>query len=350
MAERQLIVKIDGPAIHDSVIPFRLLANILNGIQETFYYIGLAELGKDIRVRTRIPPEIQEACELRRVAEKAGSYEIVAEVANPMQLKLPFPGDYDLGLKVRKNYLALLEKLPAIKKHEDLRDLFPDSRYRKRILRSLDSYCPRKGDGWTLKIGTKQDAPYFPLTPESRNMIVRALQEPQVENLTVTGELVRLHLDENRLGIYYEPTHKVLDCFYDEELEDFVINNLRGLIQVTGQVQLDEDGEPAKIVHVSEIQELDLSPLQLAQVSTPKVTLQAIRPMEVVPIFENQEVIIEMPQFGIIATGATREEAIEALQDDLAWLWLEYACAPDDQLSADARNLKNELKELFKEE
>ncbi|WP_161484977.1 hypothetical protein [Neomoorella mulderi] len=78
--------------------------------------------------------------------------------------------------------------------------------------------------------------------------------------------------------------------------------------------------------------------------------MQAIRPVEVVPIFENQEVIIEMPQFGIIATGATKEEAIEALQDDLAWLWLEHACAPDDQLSEDARSLKRELKELFKEE
>lgn len=350
MAERQLIVKIDGPNIQDSMIPFRLLATVLNGIQETFYYIGLAELGRDIRVRTRIPLEIQEACELRRVAEKAGSYEIIAEVASPTSLKLPFFEDVDLGLIVRQKYLALLEKLPIIKKHEDLRDLFPDTRYRKRILRSLDSYCPRKGDGWTLKIGTKRDSPYFQLTPESRNKITEALQEPQVEKLTVTGELVRLHLDENRLGIYYEPTHRVLDCFYDEELEDFVINNLRGLIQVTGQVQLDENGEPSKIVHVSEIQELDLSPLQLVRVSTQKVTLQAIKPIEVVPTFENQEVIIEIEKFGIIAAGATREEAVEAFQDDLAWLWLEYACAPDDQLSEDARSLKKELKELFKEE
>lgn len=114
-------------------------------------------------------------------------------------------------------------------------------------------------------------------------------------------------------------------------------------------MQLDENGEPAKIIHVSEIGELDLTPARLLVISTPELTLQATRPVDVRPYFEDQQVVIEMPEFGIIAEGATREEAIETLQEDIVWLWLEYVNAPEERLSGDARRLRCSLQEMFRE-
>ena len=79
---RQFIMKIDGSAVTEHTFPFRLLAGVLNGIQQTFYYIALAEVKKEESGRGKIPQDIQQACELRRVLEKPGSYKVLAESAD----------------------------------------------------------------------------------------------------------------------------------------------------------------------------------------------------------------------------------------------------------------------------
>lgn len=110
---------------------------------------------------------------------------MVAEVGEAPQAQLPFPGLGDLGLVVRHKYLSLLGRLPQVQRHEDLLDLFPDRQYRKRILRSVESYCPRKGDGWVLSVqGDLGEVPRR-LIPEVRSRIAGVLQEPRIVRRTV---------------------------------------------------------------------------------------------------------------------------------------------------------------------
>ena len=89
------------------------------------------------------------------------------------------------------------------------------------------------------------------------------MSPPDIEMMTVTGKLMRLHLDEHKIAIYYQPTGRILDCYYDIEIEDFIIGNLKDLIQVTGHVQLDASGHPEKIIDANSISELDLSQLNI---------------------------------------------------------------------------------------
>lgn len=49
------------------------------------------------------------------------------------------------------------------------------------------------------------------------------------------------------------------------EIEEFVIEKLRDLIQVKGTVQLNDQGEPDRIVDVYEIVEVDFKPLKLSK-------------------------------------------------------------------------------------
>lgn len=158
-----------------------------------------------------------------------------------------------------------------------------------------------------------------------------------------------MHLDENRLGIFYEPNKRVLDCYYEPELEDLIIENLRGVVHVTGSVQLDSEGNPDKIVGVTEIAPLDLRPIRLKTVESPEGTLIFRKSKDVVPAFESQQVMIEIPELNIVASGATRDEAVRELYSDLIWLWKEYGLAKDEDLSSDARELKQLLLEMVEE-
>lgn len=347
-ASRRLFLKLEGRAVDRGSISFRLLAGILNGVQDTFYYIALAELGKEPRLRARIPMEIQQACELRRIEERAGSYEVVAEVVDPPQGAL-FP-DSDLGQIVLKKYLRLVGYLTDESGIEQVGFLFPDSSHRKRILRSVESYCPKEGDEWELIVsGGAATRPSGALTKHARRRINRSLIDREVDTRTITGELVRLHLDEHKLGIYYIPTGRVLDCIYEPDLEDFVIQNLRGVLQVTGRVQLDAAGHPEKIIDVTEIVELDLSPADITKVTSSEVTLVLSRPLHLVPVLQGQELVIELPEFNLIAQGATRDEVIRDLESDLVWLWQEYGTAKEEDLSEDAQRLKDALNAMVRE-
>ncbi len=347
MNERQFVVKIEGPEINDNQIPLLLLADILKGIQQTVYYIALSEKHYDIKKKVRVPNDIQKACELRRVLEKPGSYAVVVQVAEPPQMAVFEP---DIGLNSCKKFLDIINTL-SNQASASLTELVPDSLHRRRILRSIESFCPKFGDEWQLSLSGFGMPPTGCLNAKVRQDIGKLLVEKQIEHRVITGELVRLHLDENRLAIEYKPTQRVLDCYYDPELEDFVIQNLRDLIQVYGKVQLDSNGQPDKIVEVFEIAELDLRPLRLTLVTSDDTVLVLNSPLEIEAIFDEelQEVVFELPEFNIIAADVKREEAIQQLQSDLVWLWKEYVDVPEQTLSEDAKNLRERLRALVKE-
>lgn len=138
----------------------------------------------------------------------------------------------------------------------------------------------------------------------TRALIGKLLSEPGFEEMTVTGELVRVHLDEHKLGIYHRPTRRVLDCYYDPELGNLIIDSLKGTVHVTGRVQLDAKGLPDKIVDVSDISAVDLRPLVLRSVETAEGRLVFRRPESVTPSFEDGEVVFELPELHIVATGS----------------------------------------------
>lgn len=321
----------------------------MNGIQQTFYYIASAEVKKEGTGRGRIPQDIQQACELRRVLEKPGSYEVLAEITDLNEPNL-FPG-IDVGKITLKKYLDMVEILSSPENFNQLDTVFPDSLHRRRILRSVETYCPKEGDEWQLQFNDANGNKPRLLTKDTRQRIKLVLAKPQEESRIITGELVRLHLDEHKIGIFYPPTERVLECFYDPEIEDFVIENLKGYVQVTGRIQLDANGQPDKIIDAREIVELDLNPIKLSRFEDSNLTLILNKSIYIEPQFNEseQEVIIELPQFNIIADGATREQAIKSFEADFIWLWKEYALADDNILSSDAIELKCAVLNMVKE-
>lgn len=347
MDERSLVLRIEGPSLIKGRVPFSLLVNVLKGVQETIYLLALSEQGRDIKQRARIPLDVQRSCELVRVLEKPGSYELVASLPEQQQLNIfNLP---DIGLIAKKNFLNVINAVSVEPKEEYLANIIPDSNHRKRILRSIESYSPRPGYEWSLFVGGISDEPKGYLNTKTRQNITKLLVGPRVEQRTVTGELMRIHLDENRLGILYKPTGRVLDCFYDPVLEDIIIENLKGLIQVTGTVQLDSNGHPDKIVDVNEIEELDLSPVRFTQIYHDGVKLLLKDPIEITPLFENQEVMFELSELNIVSSGVTRDEAVMELQSDIVWLWKEYVQEDDASFSSDAIDLKKLLNDMITE-
>ena len=347
MDDRRFQIKIEGPAVLDGQISFSLLSQLLKGIQETVYTLALAGLQYDYRQRIRVPREVQTACALYRVLEENGSYALTAEIA-PAQHLADFP---DIGLYAKNKYLEVIHILEAENSWDKLNRVIPDSGYRRKILRSISSYCPKSGERWHIGIGQpgQQLSTLNPGLPQS---IHKFLVLPATETMVVSGELVQLHLDEKRLGIYYAPAKKVIHCSYEPELEDYIVSCLREIIQVYGQVQLDNRGIPEKIVDVIEIENLDLSPLKIGEIlfENKKLLLRDELSISVDYDQENQEFSLEYPILNISIGAKDRQAILDEFYADFYWIWLEYGICDEAQMSDDARLLKESVCGMVVEE
>jgi hypothetical protein len=159
---------------------------------------------------------------------------------------------------------------------------------------------------------------------------------------TVTGQLEGIAFSEHRLSLLYAPKGRTLECIYDESLEPMLFENRRDLIQVTGQIVEAEDGHPRRMVEVSRIEDLDLSPFVVTEF-VPGVTLR--QPFRLEPFLSDDEQLLRLEhrELDIDVFAPTRSELLSELREQLAMLWHEYASEDDDALSSAARQLKQSL-------
>ena len=160
---------------------------------------------------------------------------------------------------------------------------------------------------------------------------------------------MRVHLDNRRAGLYYDPARRVLEFNYRSGHERFLKNSLGHNIHVVGLIELQPDGEPKRIINVSELTVMNLDTVRIDKVETKDGYLVLEQPIELTPQFDGREILLEIPDLHLYSSGPTREQAIEELASDFIWLWKEYALVDDSQLSKDAIELKRRLKSMVKE-
>ena len=345
MQSRRFQIKIDGPPVKDGQISFDLLGRVLKGVQETVYYLALSELQYDYRQRIRVPQYVKESCAIYRVVEDKGSYCLTAEIAPQSQVE----EIEDIGLSVKQKYLQVVE---CLKKEtiQMLDNIIPDSNYRRKVLRSISTYCPKSGDKWNLGIGDF-DKPLMMLEPGIGKSIRNVLIKPDLEHRTISGELVQVHLDENKLGLFYAPSQRVIHCTYEPDLEDFIVSNLRETIQVYGRVQMNNRGEPEKIVDVLEIEEIDVSPMDIADIQVDGTILVLKESLNLTVSFdpEGQEFVLEYPEIGIVVGAENRDDLLSEFCDDFYWVWQEYGNGDMKFMSEGAVKLSQKVKDMVKE-
>jgi hypothetical protein len=177
------------------------------------------------------------------------------------------------------------------------------------------------------------------------------LPEQRIAEDTITGELRSIDFTARSLTIIHPVTSRILDCHYDESIEDVLYENRRQLIQVTGRVILDADGRPKEITRVSSIKDIDLSPFELDRITGENRQLRAKTVIELAPVLDDtcQFMCIDDENLGVQAYGKTREALREDLYSQIAMMWCEYALANDEDLTDDAVERKRFMLNAFEE-
>jgi hypothetical protein len=235
----------------------------------------------------------------------------------------------------------------------ELATVLPNERIRRRVLEAVKGMAPRADAQWKLNLQDDQEVYFATFDVQTIPFVEETLvpAEQREAARVVTGELKSIDFAERKVTIIYPPTSKELACIYEDAVEDLLYERRRDLIQVTGRVLLDDQGTPKQIIDVTDIRDLDLSPLVFDTVRYSGLVLKAAHVLTLEPVLDEtkQLLCIQQIDLGIDVYAPTRETLLVELNEQLAMLWREYAQASDDELDAPARQLKQAILARFSE-
>jgi hypothetical protein len=328
-------------------VPADVLVQVLEHAQRAFQLIGRHVEGRGVKQRARIARSTSSRFQLVCKVPQPGSYAVPVEVGARTELL-----DADMAARSIEIFENLMRRISS-KDASGLDQVLPDSSILRRILEAVKGMSPRGDAAWSLQIRDKSNTTFALLDRTAVPFLQDTLVPPEQREAerVVTGELKSIDFAAHKLTIIYRPTSRELDCLYDESLEDLLYERRRDLIQVTGRVLLDDSGNPRQIIDVSDIADLDLSPIVMTSSQFGGRTLEASPPLVLTPQMDESEqlLFVEDDALGIEVFNVTREALLGELAEQLDMLWHEYALADDGALDAVARRRKKALLVRMKE-
>lgn len=335
----------DGQPGH--LVPADVLADVLKHAQRAVHLLAMAQEGREVRQRARIPADIARRYALLCAVPEGGSYVQPAVVA-----------DLSNGLFASQESGVVLDTFKAVStavseaRFDDVRMSVQDRSIRLRVLDEFAAMMPQQGQDWTLGLsnGLGEIAHFDAEQTQVLRSFLRRARQPQTPaaaTRTLAGELIQIDFAAHKLTIRHYPTNRSLACEYTEDIEEMLLNSRRDWIQVTGLVELDEHDLPIRLSDVFDIQNVDLSPVVLDSVSHGTRRLRFTGgpvTFEVTPDETGELLVIEQPDLGVHVFAATREALLADLYEDLVMLWTEYAEAEDADLTDDAADLGRALR------
>jgi hypothetical protein len=171
--------------------------------------------------------------------------------------------------------------------------------------------------------------------------------EELIQPRLITGRLDALDFRTRTLRLKLA-NERVLSGTYSDDFEPILLEHPREWIQVRGEAALADDGTPLNLGKITEIIEVDDSPITVTAFRFGQREYLAARPLVFPVAFNPMEGIYTVEgDFHMMVSAETRAELEDAVDDALAFLWREYVVSDPRTLSGDAQSLREQLKNAF---
>jgi hypothetical protein len=337
----------DGEAARRHTLPAPALVQAIQALQRSIYLLAMAYQGYELKQRARVNYELERKYALVLGIPEQGGYDL------PYQVGMVGAELFDAEdiARITEQHQEVLAAVQA-SDSQKLRRLVPSGDYRRLVVSELKKIQPPPRMGLVVSI---EDFRRHKLL-DGKTALERLsplLAEPAtiaIHLRLVAGRLDALDFQSRTLRLYL-PNGRLINATYDEDFEPILLENPRELIQVRGEVVLDEDGSLKHINNVREIFEVDTSPLTVESfiIDTAK-RVAAKKRFDFQVTFEPGEChyMADGP-FNMLVSGETREELADSLTHTLRLLWKEYVESDMNNFTEDAKALRQELLETFSE-
>lgn len=358
----ELNLKFDAPG-GENRISAEVLIRTLKGVQDAVWELAKsattpALVGSPSRVR--IPEGVKDSFAIYCHAVEPGSFllrclvglsttQITAPTAEPDQVQ---------PAQVLSQYVDFLKAVGA-QDDREMKRAVPDAFWRDRLVRETLAFLPKPEEEWWIEIESDpqrdlQNAPpqKIRLDGRYRAVVQRLLERGDSITEGLASFVARIDSVDFKNGtikVVYEPTNKPFKLKYEFDLEDSLVESRRRLVEIKAVCEWDAEGHPTAVREVRSITPHDLSPLVLSTVYDVDGHREfAIRPpLKLTPKSDDESrgelLVVEEPSLNLSACATTRAELEEEIIATLIFLWDEYADGDEEQMTLDARELKEAL-------
>jgi hypothetical protein len=348
VAQPEFRLHFEGEATQGHQVPAAALVKVVQALQRSiqllaFAYEGQGE-GQGPKQRLRASHEIERKYAVIFSLPEEGGYALPYRIGGTAEEL--FTGD-DVKIVAQKFQTTLR----AVQAGDPLafRRAVTDANIRRKLINELKAMQPPPRTGLIVSIeDARRQKILDGRTVVSENLI-SLLAEPAARTVLprlVTGRLDALEFQTRTLRLRL-PTERVVTGTYSDDFEPILRENPREWIQVRGEVTLNEDGTIHALDNITEILEVDDSPIIVAALSFDNRIISAVHPIKFDVTFDPLGGdYTATGDFHMMVSAETRVELEAAVDDALAFLWNEYVVS-DDPLSEDARLLRDQLVEVF---
>ena len=234
----------------------------------------------------------------------------------------------------------------------EMAGFFSRPKYLPRLLAEILGMLPRPGERWgvELRVGGERVS----LDDSAYRSIRSYLASDAAEDatMTVTGELLRVNIENHTLVIRYPPTRGEIQCQCEPAVLGTVLRNYDLTIQVTGLYTLDRKGHPIRLTGVTRVEPIDLSPMTFDHIEWKSRRLILHPPLSLDPTMDEESgqlYILSDDELGILVFAQTREQLADELSGQLFFQWDAYARESPNRLTSSARRLRQALRARMRE-
>lgn len=150
------------------------------------------------------------------------------------------------------------------------------------------------------------------------------------------------------MAIRHYPTNRRVNCEYNDDVEELLVKNRRGLLRVTGVLELDHRDRPVRMTDVFEINELDISPITLTTIDAMDRRLgfrSGSHNFHPALDADGQLLVIEDDALDLHAYAPDRTSLIADVSEQIVFMWREYV-ESETELTPGAAALAKRLVEV----
>jgi len=347
---RDFEIKFSGRFADAHSVPTSVLIQVLGSMQRSIHLIAMQHEKVPTRTRDRRSGDIERKYPVICSQPIPGSYVVPVTI-----------GDPSIGLFAESDVDAvggLFSECTQVFSSGDFRALaekIPDELRRRRLVEAFMGMAPPRGSGISASI-MRMGADFCVALSDFREKGSSILLGGEAQSDTMSsfiGRLSEINFDDRKIAVIDPVSQRELSCTYGEAVEDMLLHKPRELIQVFGEVILDSDGLPKKIVNVKSIDEVDLAPVFLRAFQLGGRTFTFMKAIELLPELDPdtfQLFCIEDQTLGINVFAYSREQLIRELEEQLAFLWDTYAKAEEVELTEAAKVIRKALLDTMRED
>ena len=325
----------------DKSIPIDEVAEFLGHLQTLINHLGDYLAGSDYRRSGPSSDSVRNSCKLIFDKVEIGSFKATLGLQDKQTV---LGGHQTLGEESIQQFYEIINDVTTdTNLEESILARIKQPLHRTRIIEDIYKIWPNENSKYHIRFKSPQGL-HVDLKPNYKLLIQGLMVEESKEDVSTKGVLSMIQVAPMKQKIIriIDPDGRV-NCTFPKELEETAKKLLGKPVIIYGYAVFDAKGNIKEITEVNKIKQF--TDLELSRVFSGTQELQFSQPLIVSVDYKEDAWIMENRELSAVSISSDYDECLDNFHKEIFFIWKEYGETSDNELTQDAKDLKNKILE-----